>query len=277
VRRLGEGSFGVVWQARGPDGRVVALKIMRSAPRDLIEERSFMREVEALLAASHPCLMRLRGWTLRSSEETRPAIVTDFMPNGSIEDILQRRRPIAPTRKAIYLYGIAEGMRYLADELGIVHRDLKPANVMLNADDEPVVGDFGLAKAIDNEAQRQTVQAGSPVYMAPELANDQTYGSSVDVYAYAIMAWEILTGEFAFADCQSAMAVYARVLNGDRPRIPSGLRAFAPLLEQAWDQEAEKRPTFAEICGLFRDGALKLPEMKEAEFKAYVRKIDSMA
>jgi serine/threonine protein kinase len=274
LKRLGSGTYGVVYLARahGNDPQQFALKIMQNQVTRLYDQKLFMREVETLLCVAHPCVLKLSGWTFRcSSVEDVPAILTEFMANGPIEDLLQAQRSVDPERKLIYLYGVAEGLRYLHDELDIVHRDLKPANVMLNENDEPVVGDFGLAKIARGGTLRQTVVNGSPVYMAPELARDLEHTASVDVYAYAIMAWEIVTGSMAFEDLASTDALRSFVLRGGRPQIPRDLSAaFRDLLTAGWNER-----TFGHNCEMFRNGELTLPRAKMEKFWDYVRKIDN--
>jgi serine/threonine protein kinase len=174
----------------------------------------------------------------------------------------------------IFLNGICEAMRYLPGDLEIVHRDLKPANVMLSNDDKPVVGDFGLAKLAGNASLRQTFQAGSPIYMAPELVRDEEYTRSVDVYAFAIMAWEIITGGFAFADVTSPVDVKRRVVNGERPKFQKGFpENWKQLIERAWSGTGSDRPSFAEICQMFKDDSLRLSKANKRAFEAYVKEI----
>jgi serine/threonine protein kinase len=100
-----------------------------------------------------------------SAAEPGPAILTAFMPNGSIENIRQKCQTVSPARKMIWLSRIAPGMCLLHFNLNVVHSDLKPANVLLWKDLEPLVADLGPAKIIQSNSGslRQTAVAGSPV------------------------------------------------------------------------------------------------------------------
>jgi serine/threonine protein kinase len=276
IRGLGQGSFGAVYCARkrGTE-ELVAIKTLSANIAATDDQRSLIREIESLARANHPALLRLVGFTLSCSDaDDYPAILTEFLPNGSLQDVLDRKRPrLNPTQKMIVLYGIAEGMRYLHEELGIVHRDLKPANVMMNKDNEPVVGDFGLSKLIKAPKMRQTAVAGSPVYMAPELIREQEYSGSADVYAYAFVAFEILSETLAFDEVQSVEQLKQLVLKGIRPRLVDAIpKNYKDLIIAAWDQRADIRPTFAQICQLFKDGRLNVQGADLRKFAQYVQK-----
>jgi serine/threonine protein kinase len=276
VRGLGQGSFGAVYCARkrGTE-ELVAIKTLSANIAATDDQRSLIREIESLAKANHPALLRLIGFTLKCSDaDDYPAILTEFLPNGSLQDVLDRKRArLNATQKMIALYGIAEGMRYLHGELGIVHRDLKPANVMMNKDNEPVVGDFGLSKLIKAPKMRQTAVAGSPVYMAPELVLGQEYSGSADVYAYGFVAFEILSETLAFDEVQSVEQLKQLVLKGIRPRFVEAIpRNYRNLITAAWDQAADSRPTFAQICQMFKDGALNIQGADLRKFAQYVQK-----
>jgi serine/threonine protein kinase len=214
-----------------------------------------------------------------SDKDEHPAILTEFLPNGSVQDVLDRKnRQFSPTQKMIVLYGIAEALRYLHDDLHVVHRDVKPANVMLTHDNEPVVGDFGLAKGVPDSAarMRQTWIAGSPIYMAPELIRNEEYTTKVDVYAYAVMAWEILSETVAYEKVSNLAQLHHLVLRGGRPTIRSSVpEAFRTLIEKGWDPAPEARPTFGEITHAFVAEQLQLPHGDMVAFRKYVRKVST--
>jgi serine/threonine protein kinase len=205
----------------------------------------------------------------------RPVMLTQFLPNGSLEDIINRHKEIPPTSKMIILYGIADGMQYLHEGLGFVHRDLKPANILLNESFEPVIGDFGLAKVMDQLAIRQTRSIGSPIYMAPELHLGQEYTGKVDVYAYAVMMCEILVGSFAFEEITSVSELRSKIIRGLRPQVPRNIpQAYQELMAAGWSQEAAARPEFSDIIEFFRSGKLNLSGADLNKFKRYCQNLD---
>jgi len=97
----------------------------------------------------------------RERGDLSPATGTDFVPNGSLAGMPRRREPLDATQKMIILDGVAEGMRYLHDAISLVNRDLKPDNVLIDANDHPVIGDFGLSKAMTESLVQQSMIAGA--------------------------------------------------------------------------------------------------------------------
>ena len=276
VKVLGHGSFGSVYCAQErSSGKLVAVKILQTEFLNQEDQVAFLREVENLVHAAHPAVLKFVGFSLRcSDEEPCPAIVTEYLPNGSIQDILDGKRKINATQKLIILYGIAEAMRYLHDRLDIVHRDLKPGNVMLSAENEPIVGDFGLSKIMKERKMRQSMVSGSPVYMAPELMERKEYTNKVDVYAFGIMAYEIVTGILAYDDIATVQELVTQVCMGLRPLIPKAVPSnYSSLMVKCWSADVQERPSFKEICKMYRDGMLNLAGADMEAFQAYVKKL----
>ena len=278
LKNLGRGSFGHVYCAkRTSTGELVAVKILNTEFTSPDEQVAFLREVESLARANHPAVLRFKGFSLRVAEdEPCPAILTEYLPNGSLQDLLDRKKKFNATQKMMALYGTAEAMRYLHDELSMVHRDLKPPNVMLNANNEPIVGEFGLSKLMTQTLMRQSMCSGSPVYMAPELMDRKDYTNKVDVYSYGVMTYELVTGLLAYDDVNSIQTLVAKVVNGVRPRFPKGVNpAYKELIVQCWDADPNERPSFAQICTYFKEGRFATPECDMEKFQEYVRKLES--
>jgi serine/threonine protein kinase len=277
LKKLGQGSYGNVYKGQHKTtGELVAIKVLNGTCRKTSEQISFFREVESMAQARHPSILRFCGFNVQSQQmKDRPVMLTQFLPNGSLEDILEKQKELPPTRKMIILYGIADGMQYLHDGLGFVHRDLKPANVLLNELFEPVIGDFGLAKVMDQLAIRQTRSIGSPIYMAPELHMGVEYTDTVDVYAYAVMMCEILMGSFAFAEITSVPELTSKIIRGFRPKVSPGIpTAYKDLMDAGWCQAPDARPSFSVIVESFRCGHLNLPGADLTQFERYCQNLD---
>ena len=123
----------------------------------------------------HPSIIRFIGFSSTNfHHEPKPVIITEFLPNGSLYDILELERKSLidfdwnSTRKLIIIYGIASAMDHLHFN-NIIHRDLKPANILMDEFLCPKVGDFGLSKGIDNTVNSTTEIKGTPPYMSPNL------------------------------------------------------------------------------------------------------------
>ena len=143
----------------------------------------------------------------------------------------------------------------------IVHRDLKPQNVLLGADGRAKVCDFGIAKFKDRTfVSTVNGQAGTPAYMAPELFDGAQVTEKVDVYSFAVLVWECLTGRVPWADVPSPMQViyYVGVL-GQRPQMPAGcLPALRALIEACWAETPAARPRFQEVLVRLREMAAQV-------------------
>src|SRR5258706_7048179 len=153
-----------------------------------------------------------------------PYMIVEYVPGGSLANRLSGPQ-LDPAAALKYLRGIASGLDH-AHGLGIVHRDLKPANVMVEEDNPPVPGDFGLGKLLQGSSLKSMtgVTTGTPAYMAPEQVAGSKVGPAADRYSLATIAYEMLTGVIPF-DGEGLMEVlYAQV---HRDPLPPSARNSA--------------------------------------------------
>ena len=147
-------------------------------------------------------------------------------------------------------------MRYI-HKAGILHRDLKPQNILIDNNYYPKVCDFGLSRcfadSLTNSMQlSMTGSIGTPLYMAPELyEDDQHYGPAVDVYAFAFLAYEIVTGNEPFCEngkSATLTELIRKIKNGLRPKFEYNINDnMKDLIEKCWSQDPKDRPSFDEI------------------------------
>lgn len=275
-RVLGKGANGMVYLVS--DVHTKKEYAMKELLHQLIsseEQKSFFREIELMIHANHPAVLKLVGFSMTNSEnKNSPILILELMPNGSLQDVIEKKKSFTLTQKYIALYGIAEAMKYLHSK-DIVHRDLKPANVLLNQYDEPAVADFGLSKLMSQELMRQTQAAGSPVYMAPELMMRQDYNNSIDVYAYGYICYELLLEELSFNNVNNVYDLVNMVCNGSRPPL-NGKNLddkWKLLISNCWDANPYERPTFHEICQFFIERSLPFNNIDMNRFAQYEAKI----
>ncbi|KAJ6558073.1 kinase-like domain-containing protein [Mycena capillaripes] len=251
-------------------GQSVSIKIMRlfrDAPvRTALKE--FGREAVIWRQLSHPNVLPFFG--LYSFSDGRLCLVSPWMSNGHILEFLQNPPP--DTDRVSLMLDVAMGLKYLHGK-HVVHGDLKGVCCVLNA---PVlseteralqlnilvtpsrracVADFGLSSIVDAMSLRFThstpsAKGGTARYQAPELLLGQMqnhYGS--DIYAFACVCYEILTGKPPFYGLMNDMAVALNVTRGYRPSRPEfmPLNSLWKLLQDCWEQEPVKRPKTAEI------------------------------
>jgi hypothetical protein len=196
---LGRGGMGVVYKARQVGlNRLVALKVILAGEHAGPEQAArFRREAEAAARLQHPHIVQIHDI---AEHQGRPYFSMEYVPGGSLAQKLGGT-PL-PARQAAGLVEALARAVQAAHEGGIVHRDLKPANVLLAADGQPKVADFGLAKWLDGSGGQTHTGAvfGTPSYMAPEQAAGRTkdVGPAADVYALGAILYEALTGRPPF-------------------------------------------------------------------------------
>jgi WD40 repeat protein/tRNA A-37 threonylcarbamoyl transferase component Bud32 len=196
---LGRGGMGVVYKARQKSlNRIVALKMIlagvHAGPGDLAR---FYREARAVAHLRHPNIVQIYEV---GTEGTHPFFSLEYCEGGSLADHVEDG-PWPPDRAAAVVYKLALAMA-AAHKLHFVHRDLKPANVLLMADGQPKIADFGLAKSLDGGQTLHTMTGavvGTPSYMAPEQAGGRKeIGPAADIYALGAILYELLTGRPPF-------------------------------------------------------------------------------
>jgi serine/threonine-protein kinase len=211
VEKIGEGGMGVVWKAVDTTlDREVAIKILPDVfTEDPDRLARFQREAKLLASLNHPGIAAVHG--LHESGELR--FIAMELVQG--EDLAKRltRGPL-PTAEALSLaLEIARALES-AHERGVIHRDLKPANVVLTEEDKVKVLDFGLAKAFEPKAASGTnpslsptltsagtlagVVLGTAAYMSPEQARGHPADTRSDVFSFAAVLFEMLSGRRAF-------------------------------------------------------------------------------
>jgi serine/threonine-protein kinase len=197
---LGRGAMGVVYKARqrGLD-RLVALKMILSGEHaSEMDLNRFRAEANAVAQCHHPGIVQIYEV---GEDAGRPFFSLEFVDGQSLHSKIQGT-PLPPKEAATLLKKMAEAMAY-AHERSIIHRDLKPANVLLTEGGEPKIGDFGLAKRIQDDESGMTrtgTVLGTPSYMSPEQAEGRIHdiGPLADVYSLGAVLYDMLTGRPPF-------------------------------------------------------------------------------
>ncbi|WOL00581.1 putative LRR receptor-like serine/threonine-protein kinase [Canna indica] len=203
---VGQGGCGVVYEGVLHDGRRVAVKKMRRwKERGKWEdedagEREFRVEMEVMTGArdrGHPNLVPLYGWCL--ARET-VVLVYQYMERGSLEDVIDDWERFGWEQRLAAATGVARALAFLHHECmpAVVHRDVKASNVMLDAQGQARVTDFGLARAVGpGRSHVSTTVAGTVGYVAPEYGQTWRATTRGDVYSYGVLAMELATGRRA--------------------------------------------------------------------------------
>ena len=202
---IGEGGMGQVYQATDTRlNRQVALKILPEAfAADPDRLARFQREAQVLASLNHPNIAQIHG--IEEADDTR-ALVLELVEGPTLADRIAQG-PIPVDEALPIAKQIAEALE-AAHEAGVIHRDLKPTNIKMRDDGTVKVLDFGLAKALDPAsngdpsqsptltaaATRMGVIIGTAAYMSPEQAAGKTADTRSDIWSFAVVLFEMLTG-----------------------------------------------------------------------------------
>ncbi|KAK3428398.1 hypothetical protein EUGRSUZ_F04436 [Eucalyptus grandis] len=192
--KLGEGGFGPVFKGTLDDGRVIAVKQLSVTSHQ--GKNQFMTEIATISAVQHRNLVKLYGCCIDADNRL---LVYEYLENKSLDQAMFGQRTLNldwATRFDICL-GIARGLAYLHEEsrLRIVHRDVKASNILLDSELTPKISDFGLAKLYDDKKTHiSTRVAGTIGYLAPEYAMRGHLTEKADVFAFGVVALEVVSG-----------------------------------------------------------------------------------
>lgn len=197
----------------------VAVKVIRTenlAPSVL--ERSlkrFEREAKALARLTHPNIVKVTDY---GDYEGRPYLVMEYLPGGTLKQRLGN--PMAWRDAIRILLPITKALDF-AHRQNMIHRDVKPSNILITADDEPMLTDFGIAKILDLEETQDltgtSAAVGTPEYMAPEQATAKTVDQRADIYALGIVLYEMVTGRKPYT-ADTPMAILIKHATAALPR-----------------------------------------------------------
>lgn len=249
VRELGGGGMARVFVARDRQlDRAVVVKVLHAEVAEGLSSERFTREMRFAASLQHPNVVPVLG-----AGATHGGVPYYTMPFIQGESLRARMAaPVSGADALAILRDVAAALEY-AHAAGIIHRDIKPENILLSGH-MAMVTDFGIAKAIVDSAGPSSggtltmagTALGTPGYMAPEQVAGEAVSTAVDVYAWGMVAYELLTGEHPFAVKASAQQLMVAQLmetptpiRDIRPDLPADV---AQLIMQCLEKEPEQRP-----------------------------------
>jgi serine/threonine protein kinase len=245
LERLGEGGMAVVYKAYDTRlEREVAVKVIRTErltietiPRAL---KRFEREAKALAKLNHANIIPIID---SGEEDGMPYLVMGYIPGGTLKDRL-KKKPISWHEAANFLAPIARALDY-AHKQGIVHRDIKPSNILITAENQPMLTDFGIARILKSEETLDLtgtgMGVGTPEYMAPEQGLGHKVDHRADIYALGIVLYEMVTGRKPF-QADTPMAVVIKQINDPLPRPTQFVSDIPKKIEQVLLKVLAKDP-----------------------------------
>lgn len=197
---IGAGGFGEVYKGVLPTtGVEVAVKRITSN-NSLQGMREFAAEIESLGRLRHKHLVNLQGWCKKGNDLL---LVYDYVPNGSLDSLLFNQKKgflLNWEQRFNIIKGVAKGLLYLHEEWEqvVIHRDVKPSNVLIDAEMNARLGDFGLARLYNHGKNSHTTNCvGTIGYIAPELTRMGKASTSSDVFAFGVLLLEVACGRAA--------------------------------------------------------------------------------
>lgn len=215
IELLGRGGFGEVWLAEKNDEPFsrFALKLPY---KNQVDWRQITQEIGLwTLCGRHENLLPLIG---ARNFDGQVAIISEFCPDGSLEDMLRGRNSL-PVEEAVELtIGVLKGIQHLHKN-GIIHRDLKPANILLDGR-TPRLTDFGISRLISGESLSDTI-SGTWAYMAPECF-DGKRNVQTDIWSVGVILYQLLSGSLPFPQKEQTALIGSIMINEPEP-LPNDL------------------------------------------------------
>ncbi|XP_059637033.1 serine/threonine-protein kinase-like protein At3g51990 [Cornus florida] len=263
---LGKGSHGSVYKAVLDDGKLIAA-VKKTTATDTVNSPA-ENEIEILSRIRNPRLVNLLGFGVDSSE--RRLIVVEFMPNGSLYDLLHNvARPPGWARRVRFALQVAKAVQYLhSSNPPVIHRDIKSSNVLIDGDWNARLGDFGLALRghVEDVRVKCTPPAGTLGYLDPSYLAPGDLSTKSDVFSFGILLLEMISGRNAIDMNYSPPSVVdwaATLIKGCDfaglcdPRIgppvdAAVVRQLAVLAARCVKSAAEKRPEMSAVVDCLR-------------------------
>ena len=269
VRPIGRGAMGQVYEVLHARlaGRYALKLLTNEAAADPEFLQRFRREAQIVSGLRHPHIVQVIDFD--QNADGRPYLVMELLDGEDLAARIGRDGPLPLSRVVTVIGQIASALQ-TAHELGVIHRDLKPENVLLlrasgTRGDFVKLVDFGISK-VKNASLRLTqdrMMIGTPHYMSPEQARSLEVDERADQFALAAIAYELLSGELAFAG-ENVPAVVYQVVHGQPPRLADGgwiSPAVDGVLRRGMAKRAEDRfPTVTAFASALAEAAQGLDE-----------------
>jgi tetratricopeptide (TPR) repeat protein len=225
VRRIGSGGMGVVYEAeQDAPRRSVALKVINPGVASASMLRRFEHEAQVLGRLQHPGIAQIfEAGTFDAGSGPQPFFAMEYVVGAPLTHHAAERG--IDVRECLELIAkVCEAVEH-AHQRGVIHRDLKPGNILVGADGQPKILDFGVARATDADIQSTTVRTnvgqliGTIPYMSPEQAagDPDELDTRSDVYALGVLAYELLAGRLPYDVREKMVHEAVRVIREDDP------------------------------------------------------------
>ncbi|NXP49954.1 NUAK2 kinase, partial [Heliornis fulica] len=243
LETLGKGAYGKVKKARERSGKLVAIKSIRKDKikdeQDLVHIR---REIEIMSSLNHPHIISVHEVFENSS---KIVIVMEYASKGDLYDYISERQRLTEQEARHFFRQVVSAV-YYCHKNGIVHRDLKLENILLDANGNIKIADFGLSNVYQQDKLLQTY-CGSPLYASPEIINGRPYkGPEVDSWSLGVLLYILVHGTMPF-DGHDYKTLVKQITSGDY-REPTKLSDACGLIRWMLMVNPERRATIEDIA-----------------------------
>jgi ankyrin repeat protein/tRNA A-37 threonylcarbamoyl transferase component Bud32 len=240
-REIGRGGFGVVYKGEWRGIEVAVKQIIKEKMSSELFER-FLQEISIMSKLHHPNVLLLCGACL----QPKICYVTEYMSQGSLRDVLNKKKKLEWRTKLSIAVETARGMKYLHGlDPPVLHHDLKSLNILIDENFHAKVADFGLSTL--KEADEEKVVALSLHWVAPEVTEGEEYTEKSDVYSFGMVCWELITHKIPYEGKPEIKIIHA-INVGLHPKFPKGFveSEYQQLVEECW-KSPDERPDFNTI------------------------------
>ncbi|XP_074275711.1 serine/threonine-protein kinase STY46-like [Silene latifolia] len=247
-KKVASGSYGDLYKG-SYCSQDVAIKVLKTERINTDLQKEFGQEVYIMRKIRHKNVVQFIG---ACTKPPSLCIVTEFMSGGSVYDYLHKHKGTFKLPSLLKVaIDISKGMNFLHQN-NIIHRDLKAANLLMDENEVVKVADFGVAR-VKAQSGVMTAETGTYRWMAPEVIEHKPYDHKADVFSFAIVLWELLTGKLPYEYLTPLQAAVGVVQKGLRPPIPKNCHPkLAELLVKCWQQDPALRPNFSEIIPILQ-------------------------
>ena len=236
LRPVGEGSFGKVFQARQRyTGRACAMKFIPKHGKNERELESLRSEIDIMKTLDHPNVIKM----LDAFETKKEIVVVMEFAQGVLFDVLTHDTKLPECEVREIAIQLIDALHYLHSNR-VIHRDLKPENILIGADRCVKVCDFGLARSMSQQSLVMTSIKGTPLYMAPELVQEQPYDHTVDLWSLGVILYELFVGKTPFYTT-SMYTLMQRIVKDVVPWPNSMSPSFKSFLQGLLNKKPQQR------------------------------------
>lgn len=264
---LGKGATAVVYLARDPaNGVEVAIKLIRFSGDNAAMSRRlrklFQTEESVGRRLNHPNIVKIYDAVV---EEDMAYIVMEYIKGTALDQFCTISRLLPMHRVIGIIFKCCLALDH-AFRQGVVHRDIKPANILIDAEDNPKITDFGLALYLNKDMDKDStfvMGVGSPAYMSPEQIKNYPLNQKTDLYSLGVLLFQLLTGRLPFRATNQGALVY-KIVNMEvpsvcalNPNLPAGLD---PIIKKALEKDLYNR---------YRNGAEFAKDLSTVRYQMY--------